>query len=441
MFDKFLKHIQKNAAFLFQKKLLLAVSGGVDSVVLVDLFYKAGFTIGMAHVNFQLRGKESDEDALFVASWAKQLQLAFFLKKTDTKAYARMHKLSVQMAARELRYRWFDALLQTHNYDYLLTGHHLNDTVETFFINLSRRSGLQGLLGIPEVQGKVIRPLLPFTREEIMQYAQKNKLHWREDASNAGNKYVRNQIRHILIPALTRIDPGFVQAINHSQKHLQNAQYLVTDYINDVKKITGFHGEQPVINIRKLQSFPHPDAVLYELLKDYGFEDWDSVYQLPAAQTGKRVFSQTHVLLKDRENLVLSVISTPVLPAQKTIVGEGFEIDGQTYVLQVVNRKFDLKLTTKNRHSILLDHQKIHYPLFIRKWKAGDTFYPLGMQKKKKLSDFFINQKLSRFEKEKIYLLCDSNDAIVWVIGQRIDDRFKITNNTTKILKISLQHE
>ena len=442
MFDEFLKHIQKNGAFLFQKKLLLAVSGGIDSVVLTHLFYKAGFTIGIAHVNFQLRDKESDADALFVASLAKQLNLAFFLKNVDTKTYAQKHQLSVQMAARELRYQWFDSLLKKENYDYLLTGHHLNDNIETFFINLSRQSGLRGLLGIPEIQGKIMRPLLPFTREEILQYAQRNNLRWREDASNSENKYVRNQIRHELIPVLTRINPGFIQAINQSQKHLQNTQYLVTDYINHVKKIIGFQeNEQTLINVQKLQRFPHPEAILYELLKDYGFDDWSSLYQLPKAQTGKQVFSKTHVLLKDRENLVLRVIDTSVRPAKKKIVGNSFEIYGQTYDLQVVKREPNLKLKTKDVHSVMLDNQKIPYPLFIREWKAGDVFYPLGMQGQKKLSDFFIDLKLSRFEKEKIRLLCGQDDEIVWIIGRRVDHRYSVTDNTTEILKISLQHE
>jgi len=432
----FKKHIEDNFSFLLDSKLLIALSGGLDSVVLTHLFYQMDMSMALAHVNFNLRAEESDLDQKFVEDLGEKLQIPVFMYQADTVKYAEKHKLSIQMAARYIRYNWFDELLQKEGFDYVLTAHHLDDVIETFFINLSRGTGMDGLTGIPPINGAVVRPLLPFDRMTLANYAQQQGLSWREDSSNVSTKYVRNKMRHQLIPVLEAINPAFRSTFSITQGHLKEAKTLIDDYIQFIKpKLLKSSGDVWTLDLEKLKNVPHHKAVLYELLKDYGFTQWNDIYQLPQAQTGKMIYSNTHFLLKDRVYIKLGVIDKDNRANVKQEVASGFQILGKNYRLESYPN--DGKFMTKSSEEVYIDKLKLKFPISVRKWKKGDYFYPLGMQGKMKISDFLINQKISRIEKEKIYLLCDAQDRIIWVIGQRLDNRFKITNNTKEILKIT----
>jgi len=438
MFDRFKQHIQSNFSYLQDAKILVAISGGLDSVVLVHLLSNLNYKIGLAHVNYQLRDEESDLDAAFVEQLGKQLKMPFFIHSVDTTTYAKKTDLSIQMAAREIRYQWFGVLLQKHGYDFVLTAHHLDDSIETFFINLNRSTGLEGLTGIPSRNNNVIRPLLAFSRAEIEKYAVKNKLEWREDTSNATTKYERNKIRHRLVPVLEDINPQFSDAFSNTQSYLQGSQSLVKDYISLLKSMFWTEKDAIInISLQELYDLPNLKTILFEVLKDYGFTEWEDVYQLVKGQTGKRVFSTTHVLLKDRGNLILSPVEQQRKDSDVIEVKDKFTIHNVAFSIDELPDVKNLK--SLNPFEICFDKNKVSFPLFVRKWKKGDYFYPLGMRGKKKLSDFLIDQKVSRVEKEKIWLLCDAKKNIVWVIGYRLDNRFKITENTTEIIQISQQ--
>ena len=300
MFIRFQQHIQKNFPFLSDSKVLIAISGGLDSVVLTHLLSKLGYTIALAHVNFQLRGDDSNKDEAFVNSLGKQLKKPVFTYISDTNNYTKQHKISVQMAAREIRYNWFEKLLVEKKYDYVLTAHHLDDSIETFFINLSRSSGLEGLTGIPEKNNRIIRPLLPFLRNEIHAYAQQNEISWREDISNATTHYLRNKIRHKLLPILKEINPDFDKAFATTQSHLKESQSLVQDYISQIKpNLCEERNNLMYLSLQKLKALPNQKAVLYELLKSYGFTEWNDLYNLIDAQTGRQVFSKSHYIMKN----------------------------------------------------------------------------------------------------------------------------------------------
>ncbi len=430
------KHIEKQFPFLRKSKSIVAVSGGIDSVVLTHILYQLGYSIGLAHVNFNLRGIDSDQDQKFVENLAKKLEIPVFIHQADTKVYAKNHKKSIQMAARDIRYKWFEELRSAEGYAYVLTAHHFDDWIESFFINLSRGTGIDGLTGIPEINTKVIRPLLPFDRPSILAYAKDNKLVWREDRSNAATQYLRNKIRHTLIPVLKNINPAYRKTFLKTQKHLSESKELIADYIELIKPtLISEKNDGLQINIEEILNTPHSNAVLYQLLKDYGFTQWDDIYQLPKAQTGRIVYSDTHFLLKDRSNLKLGVLSQSPTFSQKVKIGSSFQLLDTRYSVQSLPKPANV--IYDNTFEVQFDKASVTFPLFVRKWKEGDYFYPLGMQGRKKISDFLIDQKVSRDQKEKIYLLCDADDRIIWVVGMRLDNRFKITENTTEILKIT----
>jgi len=342
------------------------------------------------------------------------------------------------VAAREIRYQFFEQLLKDNKYDYLLTAHHLDDTIETFFINLSRNSGLEGLTGIPVINNAIVRPLLNFSRANIKAYAAQNNLSWREDQSNAETKYLRNKIRHHLVPVLLDTFPDFEKSFVKTQSHLLESKNLVNDYIALVKpKIWKEQAEEFYISINKLKELPHYQAVLYEILKKYAFTEWEDVYNLLEAQTGKQVFSNTHYLLKDRGNLVLGVYSDRIQDLRFEIQDLRFKIEDLRFEIEDLRFKIqDSRFNKGDPYEVSFDKSKVNFPLFVRKWQKGDYFHPLGMRGKKKLSDFFTDIKLSHIEKEKIWLLCDADDQIIWIIGKRLDNRYKITEQTTEILRI-----
>ena len=436
MLQIFKEHIDTHFSFLKDKKLLVACSGGVDSVVLSFLLKKSRFNIGLAHCNFSLRGKDSDGDETFVIDWADKLSIPVFTETFNTKEFAKDHKLSTQMAARELRYHWFYEILKDFKYDYLATGHHADDDLETFFINLSRGSGLQGLTGIPKINETVIRPLLLFSRSEIVAFAKENKLTWREDSSNASTEYLRNKLRHDVLPEYKNATEGVLQNFQKTQKYLKDSQDLVEDYMALVYNLAvteNFDGY--TLHIEKLQELPHTEAVLYQLLHPFGFTDWEVVPELLKAQSGKQVFSTTHRLLKDRNVLLLTKITSEEQIDEILIKKNIKKIE---IPLQIEFIPID-KIGYIDNSVIYVDKDKLHYPLKLRKWRKGDAFQPFGMKGKKKLSKFFKDEKLSLVAKEKIWVLC-SDSEIIWIIGHRADERFKVTSKTTDILKITVKN-
>ena len=434
MLELFVSHIENQLPFLTKGKCLIAISGGLDSVVLSQLCHNLKFEMALAHCNFHLRGDESDADEDFVLQWAEDLDVEVFIEHFDTESYAKEHQLSVQMAARELRYQWFDELITQLNFDYLLTAHHADDNLETFLINLSRGTGLEGLTGIPEVNGTTVRPLLPFSREQIEAYAKENKLEWREDSSNASTKYLRNKLRHEVIPALKEANPQLLQNFNKTLSFLQDNNGIIEDRIAEVqKKVVTVEDNVLKLDIKKIQKLSDPKAYLYQLLKDFNFTEWNDVTNLLSAQPGKQVFSETHRLVRDREYLLLTELEHE--DQKEMLISESDKQLG-TAVGTLYFDEADA-IFGKRTNVIFVDKEKLKFPLTFRKWKEGDYFYPFGMKGKKKLSKYLKDQKLSLIDKEHIWVLCSGND-IVWVVNRRADDRFKVEKNTSQILKIEL---
>lgn len=444
MIRAFKQHINQNLPFLKNKKLLIANSGGIDSTVLTHLMHRAGFNISLAHCNFSLRGKESNKDEKFVKRVGENLQIPTFTITFDTKSYADKKGVSTQMAARKLRYDWFQKICIEQNIEYIITAHHKDDTIETFIINLTRGTGLNGLTGIPMINKNVIRPLLPFTREEILIYASRNKLEWREDNSNSSIKYIRNKIRHKVVPVLKEINPNLLESFENTLEHLKGSKQIAKDRIKNIREeLSEKIGKERHFNIEALQKLNNPKAYLFELFRKKGFTEWNDIYDLLSAQTGKQVMSKTHRLLKNRDVLILSKLNNK---KSKTYL-----VDKNTKAIEKpVSLNFSFKSIVhkgKNKTNVLdlifndkkgqffVDADKLNFPLKIRKWERGDFFYPIGLNGKKKLSKFFTDEKMSLLEKEQTWLLCSGED-IVWVIGRRLDERFKITSKTLTVLKI-----
>jgi len=439
----FKKYIQLNNLFHPKDKLLLAVSGGVDSVVLCELCKQAGFDFVIAHCNFQLRGEESERDELFVKELGVKYNVEVIARKFDTTDYAKNNKISIQVAARELRYNWFAELLTPGSRlttpGYLLTAHHLDDNIETMLMNFFKGTGIAGLRGILPKQGKIIRPLLFARREEILAFAKENKLNWVEDSSNESDKYSRNYIRHQVIPLIEKIYP---ETENNLAENLQRFRDIENLYHQSIaihkKKLCEQKGNEIHIPVLKLKKTEAIHSIIYEIIKDFGFNPShvNEVVNLLDSESGKYTASSTHRIIKNRNWLIIA----PVVAVQAdNILIE--DIDkriefamGNLQFQQLIPR--DSQLETHNSIA-QIDFKEIKYPLLLRKWKTGDYFYPLGMKKKKKLARFFIDQKLSKTEKEKIWVL-ESNKKIIWIVGYRLDDRFKITGQTKDILKITL---
>ena len=432
MLSKFEKHVASYFPFLKGKKLLLAVSGGIDSMVLMRLCIEMKMDISVAHCNFTLRGDESDTDEDFVKSQTDKLQIPIFIKKFDTKKIAEKEKSSIQVVARNLRYEWFNTLLIKNDYDYILTAHHLDDSLETFLINFTRGSGLNGLTGIPQQNVSIVRPLLPFSRTEIEIFAKENKVEWREDTSNASDKYLRNKLRHDVIPMLKELNPSLLYSFENTISNLQQAQSLVDDATRIVyRKVVTDTNFQKRINLTELIQLPNYNAYLYQWLEPLGFSDWESINDLATAQSGKQIHSQNHTLLKDRNFLIVFAKQESEKTTLFLIEKEQKEVK---FPLKVKFCNVD-DISNQATNTIFVDEDKLQFPLVIRKWQEGDWFYPHGLNGKKKLSKFFKDEKYSLLDKSEAWLLC-SNNQIVWIIGDRQDDRFKVTETTTKILKI-----
>lgn len=432
MLQQFQHHLQNQFPFLSEKRLFLAVSGGVDSMVLLHLMHQLHYDIAVLNCNFSLRDAESDGDTAFVKDYCAQREIPFQTITFATAAYATTQKVSIQAAARTLRYEWFGQQLLEQERDYVLTAHHLDDSLETVLINLSRGTGLEGLTGIPAQNDNVIRPLLPFSRQCIEDYAAAVGLQWREDSSNATTKYVRNKLRHDVIPELKALQPQLLDTFQQTLLHLQQAQSLVEDAAQMVYKeiVSGTSVVQ--IDLKKLLRYPNYQAYLYQWLNQYGFTAWQDIYNLVHAQSGKQVFSEGFVLLKDRDRFLLS-------PIAQTASNEVYWIESMEEVVKIplniaICQVADLLDTTPN--CIFVDGSKLQFPLTIRKYNAGDWFYPFGMEGKKKLSKYFKDEKMALIDKASVWVLC-SQDQVVWIINKRMDNRFRVTEETKTIVKIT----
>lgn len=436
MISRFQKHLSQNLSFLKGKKLLLATSGGVDSMVMLDLFRKSDFKIAIAHCNFQLRAEESSDDQSFIENYSEKNKIPHFVTQFDTESFAKDFKLSIQVAARELRYQWFYELLEKHNYDYVLTAHHADDNLETFLINLSRGSGLEGFTGIPVQNDKTIRPLLNFSREEILHYANENNIKWREDSSNASEKYLRNKVRQEVVPILKTLNPNFLSSFQNTVENLKDSMSLVDDASRIVyRKVVEDKDNQKKINLKELLQLKNYKAYLYQWLNPFGFKAWDDIYGLVSSQSGKQIFSDGFKILKNRDYLILSP-QTKMDKEEKYFIEEGQQ-DVNFHIKLSICKIY--KVTNTSNTTIFVDQNKLKYPLVLRRWQEGDIFYPLGMKgKSKKLSKFFKDEKFSLIEKENTWLLC-SDDQIVWIVGIRQDERFKIEATTKQIIQIALQ--
>ncbi len=430
--------IKKNKLFSGKDKLLVAVSGGIDSIVLLDLLQKQGNDLAVAHCNFSLRGKESNKDEAFVKKLCKNRKLTFYSEKFDTLNYAEKKGISIQMAARELRYTWFENLRKQLRFDFVVTAHHKTDIAETILINLLRGTGIAGLHGILPKKNYLIRPLLFARKTDIQNYASAQELEFRNDSSNAETDYMRNKIRHWVLPELLKINPDFEQAFYETSLKLGEAEQVYKTAVDLKRNELEIKSKSEVrFAISDLIKLKPLSLFLFEFLSQYNFSAalCADIVTCLDREVGTLFYSKTHRLLIDRECIIITPLAERNVQDSFFIVSEKIE---QKLPIQLnltqkkISKNFQL---VKAKHIAQLDAERLTFPLEIRRWKSGDSFYPLGMKGKKNLSDFFIDSKLSIFEKEKIWLLC-SDKKIVWVINHRLDDRFKITSDTKKILQI-----
>jgi len=456
LLDKFITGIKKTHLFSPKDKLLLAVSGGVDSVVLCELCKQAGYDFAMAHCNFKLRDKESERDKEFVSHLAKKYNVEFLVKDFDTKEYAGEHKLSIQEAARELRYGWFAELVNgqwsivngqsaesIHHSPltiHLLTAHHSDDNNETLLMNFFRGTGLHGLTGIPVSVNYIRRPLLNFSKDELLAFAKKNNLEFVEDSSNQSSKYTRNFFRNEIIPAISKVYPQVKENLQNNMERFKETEKLYRLSVEALKKkLCRVKGKEVHIPVRQLMGFNNR-ALVYEIISEYGFQEKqvEEVFKLAGSDSGKYITSPSneHRIIKHRHWFIISPVASG--GSENIIIEENdkeISYPGGTLQLETTPA-INHKPQTTNSEACL-DAKEIRFPLLLRKWKTGDYFYPLGMKKKKKINRFLIDQKFSASAKESIWVI-ESDQRITWVVGHRIDERFKITDQTKNMIRLSI---
>lgn len=439
MLDSFLTFINQLRVDLSNQRTLLTISGGVDSIVMAHLFHRAGFPTGFAHCNFGLRGEESILDEMLVRELAAHYHFPVFVKHFDVKIFAKENSISTQMAARDLRYPWFEEVRQENSFDWIATAHHANDALETTLLNLVRGTGIAGLHGIASQNRYLIRPLLFATKEEILAYALKHELIWREDRSNASLDYKRNIVRKKIVPVLKEMNPSLENTFLVTSERVRAADLLLSEFMENwqeksVKKMGGkLH-----ISIRSLMQETEPAYRLWYILNRYGF-GYTQVIQITKslnAISGKVFHSDSYILLKDREDLILKPINQEEGPTE-FVVSEpkgDFILDGSylSFSQEIIEPEFQVE---KKKSIVYLDKEKLLFPLKIRQWLAGDSFCPFGMNgKRKKVSDILIDLKLNIYQKQKVNVLVNGNGEIIWVIGIRSDDRCRITDKTETIV-------
>jgi tRNA(Ile)-lysidine synthase len=461
MLESLEKYIFQNHLFSKEDKLLVAVSGGVDSMVLCELLKKLNYSIAIAHCNFQLRGKESEEDEQFVADYALKSGIPFYKKRFNTEGYALEHKVGTQEAARDLRYAWFEKLTQLIDYQYVISAHHATDNIETVLFNFSNGAGLRGMKGILPKNKKIVRPLLWAKKAEIIAYAEKEEIQYREDSSNFTAKYTRNYIRHKILPEFKSLNPNFEKTASENINRFKEAHVLLDFFIENVKKdITQTIDNQFFIDKNKLQNYPSVSTLLFEILRDYGFNNtqvedilWGNDY---VTKIGTKFYSADYELLIDRDFYILrekkdknaqNMERSDIPQACGTEGGhEDFLFINQNDTVAkihhssfIIRHYFEPNIELeKSENTAQFDFDTLSFPLKLRRWQIGDVFQPLGMKgKKQKLSDYFTHNKFSDFDKEKVWVLETEKRDICWVVGHRMDDRFKLKNDTKHCFSIS----
>lgn len=418
MIERFRQYIDSNHLINKGDRILVALSGGVDSMVLAELLRREGYDIALAHCNFNLRGKESDGDEQFVREYAERVEVKLFVKQFDTLDFVENNKVSVEMAARELRYAWFDELVHS-SFDKLALAHHADDQIETFFINLMRGSGIKGLKAMQPRNGMYIRPLLWASREEIKKFAIENGIQWREDSTNNDTVYLRNKIRHELMPVFDGIKPEarekILESVNHLASENQLYRELLQEKISQIETVDGV-----LHSIPKLQS----KQLLFEYIRHFGFSysQCESIFAALDGKSGKEFYSDGYQLVIEKETI-------DVFPVN-------LKINNPILSFERIERTQNFKLQTSNLRVAQLDYDKLKQPLKTRSWQQGDRFHPLGMRGTKLVSDFFNDNGFTAFQKKTTSILVDSDNQIVWIVGHRIDDKFKITKKTNTIYQI-----
>jgi tRNA(Ile)-lysidine synthase len=437
MLQKFRKFIAENNLINKEGKILLAVSGGIDSMVMTNLFMKSDYDFAIAHCNFSLRSVESDRDEEMVSDFAVEHNILFFSVRFDTKTYATEHGISIQMAARELRYGWFEKIRDENGYDSIAVAHNLNDNIETLMINLIRGTGISGLTGMKPVANKIIRPLLFATRDEITSYCKANRISYREDLSNADTKYLRNRIRHQIVPLLKEINPSIESTLNETAEIFSGISEIVDDYINLLReKVSEQKDEYITFKVSLLNPYTNNKAVLFELFRPYGIVDVPLIdlVNIIKGKTGGQLITSTHRIIRNRLELLISPRKDD--DVSKWLIDSPVDFEKIAIVESVrsvsITQEF---IIPSGASEFCIDSDKLSYPLVIRKWKTGDFFYPLGLNHKKKLSDYFTDKKYSIFDKGNALIL-ESAGKIVSILGDRIDNRFRITDNSRNALII-----
>ena len=442
MLEKFKKFAADNNLIKPGDRILLAVSGGIDSMVMTHLFLQTGNKLGIAHCNFSLRASESDLDEEMVSKYAEEHNIEFFSTRLETKAYARKNGLSVQMAARELRYNWFEQIRMENGYDSIAIAHNLNDNIETLMINLIRGTGISGLTGMKPEANHIIRPLLFATRQEIIYYCNRNMITYREDLSNADTKYLRNKIRHLIIPLLKEINPSVESTLSETAEIITGINEIVTDYIDDLrKKVSVITDEYIAFKISLLKPYLRKKVILFELFRPYGIGDvaLNDLINIIEGKTGGRLFTGSHRIVKNRKDLLVQSIRNEKDGIRLILNLNQFDRIPEIEDVKSVNISEKFEIPT-GQFSACIDPAKLSYPLVVRKWTTGDYFYPLGMNHRKKLSDYFIDRKYSIFDKENALIL-ESDGKIVCILGDRIDNRFRITGSSKNALIINVRQK
>lgn len=435
MLNQFKQHITQKFPESVSGKTLLAVSGGVDSMVLLHLYQALKLDFAVAHCNFQLRGTESNLDEKLVVYFCKKHDIPCFVERFDTMQFVESRKVSIQIAARELRYNWFKQICADNDYQFIATAHHLDDQVETFLINFTRGTGIDGLVGIPEKNENIIRPLLIFSRDEILNYAAENGVEWREDQSNATTKYLRNKMRHLVLPVLKEENTEFLKSFQNTLHHLKQTQLLANDAVAFFEKeCAQMIDDQLEIDLDKAQNFNNNKHYLLQVLKIYGFNSADEIEKICLSDSGKVLKNNGYTVLKDRNKLIVF--------EEKSVRDDLFYINTKTDVLSLpffMNiSEVEKEEFNSDKSTIFVNSNLLKWPLVLRRKQTGDYFQPFGMNGVKKVSKFFKDEKLSKIQKDNTWILENGDGKIIWIVGLRADDRFKITSNNQQNYKITL---
>jgi len=441
---RFTEEIRDKQLFLPTQYLLLAVSGGVDSIVLCELCKQAGFHFAIAHVNFQLRGPESERDEAFVKAVAERYKVKLYLNRFDTANYASEHRISIQVAARELRYGWFAEILsgqidpESTALQWLLTAHHAGDNVETMLLNLFRGTGISGIRGMLPKQDQLVRPLLEFGKEELLQFAFEQHLQWMEDSSNASDKYSRNYFRHTLIPLAASIYPEAEKNLRNNLVRFRETEMIYNQAIElRLKKLLVIKGNETHVPALLLKKSAPLNTIVYEIIKRFSFSSrqvGDAVHFLTADQ-GKYIESSTHRIIKNRNWLIIAPHRSGL--TEHLLIEENTpQLIFDNYLLDISFSNVSAMPAHTDDREVFLDARMLMFPLMLRKWRPGDYFYPLGMKKKKKLGRFLIDKKTSPTDKDRVRVIESADKKIIWAVGLRMDDRFRITPGTKKVMRL-----